>query len=270
MCAMNRSGLPSHSFPSGDRRDPENDASRGDESSLDRTPQKPTPEVPADFKSSDLIPPAPPSGPTESEKCVGDAEPHRPSLGDVILKVYKAPNFISTLVKLMSEGGPPRILGLWGACEEILNSGPSNRAAIVSDIVGAVARYYQTNPVQVVVSPPAGLIGEMIRHHPTGGLAVLHHCKALRIKPIEVVAIPEVLRACAGEVLFNMFQRLRIWNSTSHWSESFVTSLSSEMVALWRCVPLFGASTRGVEGGRAKRLKPNLFGRSATNSLLYS
>lgn len=204
MCAMNRSGLPSHSFPSGDRRDPENDASRGDESSLDRTPRKATPEIPADFKCSDLTPPAPPSGSTERETCVGDAGPQRPSLGDAILKVYKAPHFISTLVKLVSEGGPPRILGLWGACEEILNSGPSNRAAIVSDIVGAVARYYKTNPVQVVVSPPTRLIGEMLRHHPAGGLAVLQHCKGLCIKPIDVVAIPEVLRAFDGEVLFTM------------------------------------------------------------------
>ena len=198
VCSMNGPGSTSKSCSQDPRRGPDNHGSSGDGSSCsDR-------HVSSDKDTSPLVLPPKPVGARQNAPRAERTEEDRPSLGQVILKVYELPDFLPTLLKLVSDGTPSRVRNVWEACEEILDTGASNREAIVADLVAAVVNTYRNKPEQGVISPPPRVAAVLFKQLPPESAAIQQQFRTLRMDPLEVAADPTVLGSSSAQLLFTI------------------------------------------------------------------
>lgn len=150
-----------------------------------------------------VLPPQPVSGRQNAPRAERPAE-DRPSLAQVILKVHALPDFLPTLLKLVSDGAPSRVRNVWDACEEILDSGASNREGIVADLVAAVVNTYRNKPDQDAISPPLRVAAVLFKQLPPESAAIQQQFRTLRLDPLKVAADETVLGSSSAQLLFTI------------------------------------------------------------------
>ena len=122
--------------------------------------------------------------------------PARRPLFEVMIRAHQEPLFVATISRLLAKAGPGAPEMMWGAVQQILDKGPSHRAAIAWDIAEALCRHAKRNSAAQHMQPSAKTVADLIAVNPQGAWAGFKQLRSYY--PLDALEIAQTLRPRAG------------------------------------------------------------------------
>ncbi len=117
-------------------------------------------------------------------------------LFEVMIRAHQEPLFVATISRLLAKGGPAAPEMMWGAIQEILDKGPSHRAAIAWDIAEALCRHAKRNSFAQHNLPSAKTVADLIAVNPQGAWAGFKQLRSYYA--LDALEVALRLSPCAG------------------------------------------------------------------------